>query len=77
MTKVPVLCAAQGGYVIYLRPTWGDAKRNLANTHGKQFDPIERGMLVGGVPEPFERLPMVFASKAEAEASLKIAGQHP
>lgn len=74
MAKVPVICAARdGGFVIYLRPVWGDAKRNMINTHGKQWDPVERQTVVGGVPQPLERLPMVFATRAEAEASLKIA----
>ncbi len=45
----------------------------MINTHGKQWDPVERQTVVGGVPQPLERLPMVFATRAEAEASLKIA----
>lgn len=71
---VPVITKSRdGGWVIYLRPVQAAAKRRMAETHGRQFDPIERQTVVGGIPEPMRRLPMVFATEADARASIKAA----
>ena len=68
----PIIVKAMGdGWRIYMMPARWVLERRIATTHGKQWDSIERQTVVGGLPHPLESVPHIFATKADALASLR------
>ncbi len=67
----PVIVSMRGGWGIYMRPSYSQALAKIEASWGSKYDPIERQVVTGGVPEPIQRMPGVFATKAEAVAAIR------
>ncbi len=69
----PIITKAGDHFVIYLVPNRAAHERNLSETHGRSFDPVERKWIEGGLPLLWKRVPATFPTREAALASLRVA----